>query len=188
MRARNREAAAAAEQAIELHMQAMFLQTQGKDAEAEACCTRALKLLAKIDGRESPEMAKTLNTLAAALVGQKRYKEARKHAIRAMEMLGLLAEDAWGVDDDRARIQSLSLLGACYQGLGDAVQAQAMLSRALAMAEVVFGPGHPEVASVLNQLAAVYRSTGHEEEARRTSQRALQIFKRSFCTHAPATA
>jgi hypothetical protein len=47
--------------------------------------------------------------------------------------------------------------------------------RSLAIWEKVLGPDHPDVATVLNNLAALYRKTGREKEAKALEDRARVI-------------
>jgi hypothetical protein len=47
--------------------------------------------------------------------------------------------------------------------------------RALAIVEKTLGPDHPYVATSLNNLAALYRTTKRDEEAESLEQRAARI-------------
>ena len=60
--------------------------------------------------------------------------------------------------------------------------ARALLERALAIAETVYGPSHPEVARRLNNLASTLHDLGSAEDARPLQERALAIAE---ATHGP---
>ncbi|HEY4852814.1 MAG TPA: tetratricopeptide repeat protein, partial [Streptosporangiaceae bacterium] len=53
--------------------------------------------------------------------------------------------------------------------------ARPLLERALAIDEAVYGPGHPEVAAALNNLATILRDLGEAGAARSLQERALAI-------------
>src|SRR5207249_5051867 len=68
---------------------------------------------------------------------------------------------------DRQRIQ------------GRYAEAEALFQRALALATESFGPKHLAVASVLNNLAVVYKYSGRFDEAERLYWRALPIIEKA---------
>ena len=53
--------------------------------------------------------------------------------------------------------------------------AKELQERALAIDEAAYGPDHPEVATDLNNLAAILRDLGQPEGARSLQERALAI-------------
>ncbi len=60
-----------------------------------------------------------------------------------------------------------------YQGRYE--QSEPLLNRALAIYEKALGPDHPDVATSLENLAALYRATKRDEEAETLEQRAARI-------------
>jgi hypothetical protein len=54
-------------------------------------------------------------------------------------------------------------------------QAEPLYKRSLAIWEKALGPDHPDVATSLNNLAAPYRKTGREKEAKALEDRARVI-------------
>jgi tetratricopeptide (TPR) repeat protein len=62
------------------------------------------------------------------------------------------------------------------------------LQRALAITEQVLGPGHPDVAACLNNLATLYQARGRYTEAGPLYQRALAIAEQVLGPDHPHTA
>ncbi len=66
------------------------------------------------------------------------------------------------------------------QDLGDLAGARAAYERALAIDEKSFGPDHPDVATVVNNLGSVLQDLGDLAGARAAFERALAIDEKSF--------
>ncbi len=62
-----------------------------------------------------------------------------------------------------------------------------MYERALAIREQVLGPNHPDTASSLNNLAALYDSQGNYEQAQPLFERALAIMEKTLGSNHPNT-
>jgi len=62
--------------------------------------------------------------------------------------------------------------------LGKYQEAEPLLRRALAIAERTLGPKHPHVAKVLENLAALDRALGRDDEAKVLEQRVAEIRSR----------
>jgi tetratricopeptide (TPR) repeat protein len=60
------------------------------------------------------------------------------------------------------------------------IDAQALLERALAIDEAAYGPGHPTVATRLNNLALILQALGQPETARPLQERALAIDEAAY--------
>jgi tetratricopeptide (TPR) repeat protein len=92
---------------------------------------------------------------------------ATSHADRASRAAGLaaMADASWLLD--RA--------GTYLQVQAQLTDARALLERALAIDEAVYGPDHPEVAAALNSLAQILRGLGDVAGARPLQERALAI-------------
>jgi tetratricopeptide (TPR) repeat protein len=67
-------------------------------------------------------------------------------------------------------------------------QARALAERALAIDEAAYGPGHPEVATDLNNLALILRDLGDPGGARPLAERALAITEAAYGPGHPAVA
>jgi tetratricopeptide (TPR) repeat protein len=79
-------------------------------------------------------------------------------------------------------------LGDALYLLGDYTGAQPPYERALAIAERLLGPEHPDVAASLHNLAELYRAQGHYGEAEPLLQRALAIYEQAQGPEHPDTA
>ena len=66
-------------------------------------------------------------------------------------------------------------LGGLYYTHGQYAQAETFYKRALAIREKALGPDHPDVATGLENLAALYRATKRDKEAETLEQRAARI-------------
>ncbi|MFI0486801.1 FxSxx-COOH system tetratricopeptide repeat protein, partial [Actinomadura sp. 9N215] len=67
-----------------------------------------------------------------------------------------------------------------YLVQGQALQAQRLLTTAVAIAEAAYGPDHPNVAASLGNLAATYRDLGQPGEAKPLEERALAIAEAAY--------
>ena len=74
------------------------------------------------------------------------------------------------------------------RNLGKFAEAEQLLQRALAVDERSFGLNHPNVATCLNNLAALLLDTNRIEEAESLYRRALEIDERSFGADDPKVA
>src|SRR5262249_12092844 len=94
---------------------------------------------------------------------------------RAAGIMRPLEGDA---DLTRIGVQALSHLAGVYRHQGRYRKAEPLYKEALGRAEKFFGPDHPEVAYVLNDLGVLYKYAGRFPEAGRHYRRALAITKR----------
>jgi tetratricopeptide (TPR) repeat protein len=74
------------------------------------------------------------------------------------------------------------------RNLGKFAEAEPLLRRAVAVDERNFGPNHPNVATCLNNLAALLHDTNRLEEAEPLYRRALAIDEQSFGAYDPRVA
>jgi tetratricopeptide (TPR) repeat protein len=74
----------------------------------------------------------------------------------------------------------MSQLGMLFHCKSLHAQAEPLLRRALAIDEASYGPDHPDVATILNNLAALLRDTGRLAEAEPLFRRALAIHEASL--------
>ncbi len=71
--------------------------------------------------------------------------------------------------------QSLNNLAELYQARGHYAEAEPLYERSLAIQEKVLGPEHPDVATSLENYAALLRETARADEAERMEARAKAI-------------
>jgi tetratricopeptide (TPR) repeat protein len=71
------------------------------------------------------------------------------------------------------------------QALGDLAGAKACYERALAIAEQIYGPQHPVVATMVNNLGGVLRDLGDLAGAKDCLERALAILKKNLPENHP---
>jgi tetratricopeptide (TPR) repeat protein len=64
-----------------------------------------------------------------------------------------------------------------YQDTGRHAAAEPLLERALAIGEGTLGPGHPELAPTLSNLAGLRSASGRYAEAEPLYRRALAVFE-----------
>ncbi len=70
---------------------------------------------------------------------------------------------------------SLNNLAGLYDDQGRYAEAEPLYKRSLVIREKVLGPGHPNVATSLENYAAVLRATGRTAEADKMAARAKAI-------------
>lgn len=70
---------------------------------------------------------------------------------------------------------NLENLAECYRTQGRYAEAEPLYTRALAIQEKALGPEHPDVATSLTSLAALYRATDRIPAAEALEKRAAHI-------------
>ncbi len=70
---------------------------------------------------------------------------------------------------------SLNNLAGLYQAQGKYAEAEPLYQRSLAIMEKALGPDHPDVATSLENYAALLRQTARADEAARVEARAKAI-------------
>ena len=81
----------------------------------------------------------------------------------------------------------LNDLGAQYAGRGLVGQAETLLTRAAALKKKTLGPGHPDLAVTLNNLAVLRKRQGDVAAAAALYAEAVAIFERSLGADHPKT-
>jgi tetratricopeptide (TPR) repeat protein len=116
-------------------------------------------------------LATEASSLAVTVVGirEARHDEGVRWARGALALLAGLG------GDERLEGMVRSNLGTLYSEMGESVQAERELSRALALRERVLGPTSPEVGKTLNNLGTVYYLRGDLERALPIYRRALEV-------------
>jgi CHAT domain-containing protein/Tfp pilus assembly protein PilF len=163
------------EEAKQLSRQVAKLFGEGRYDEALPLAERSLAIREKALGAEHPDVASSLNSLAAL------YKT-KGDSARA-EPLYQRALAIWDktLGAEHSSVASvLQNLAHLYQGKGDYTRSELLYRRALAIKEKTRGTEHPDVASALNGLAALYAGKGDHAGAEPLYQRALAIREKAF--------
>ena len=148
---------------------------QGKHAEAERLLRQALTELETELGREHPFLAAVLCPLTGVLIVEKRFKEAVEPAERMWRLLQSSGTRIGAPD----MASALDALGVVYARTGRTAEAESYAKRAITMAEGVYGPEHPRMASYLINYAFVLKHLHRKDEAKSLEQRAQVILAQS---------
>ncbi|WP_027514359.1 CHAT domain-containing tetratricopeptide repeat protein [Bradyrhizobium sp. WSM1417] len=143
---------------------------QGHDDLAEPLYKRAIMLMEKSLGLETPLIGAELSNLAALYQRQSRYAEAEPLFKRA------LAVREKGLSREHPDVgQSLNNLATLYVKQQHYADAEPLFQRALAIYQKAGGSEHPAVATVLNNLGQVYRDLNRDPDAEAPIKRSLAI-------------
>jgi tetratricopeptide (TPR) repeat protein len=103
-------------------------------------------------------------------------------------LAGVVGVDLFGRPEAEARgrlramvssaVAGRANLGKILRDLGEPARARPLAERALAIDEATYGPGHPYIATDLNNLAAILQDLGEQAQARRLEARAVVIANR----------
>ena len=158
-----------------LNQAGYYLHDQGRYAEAEPLCRRALEIREKALGPEHPATALSLNNLAELLRDRGDFDGAEPFYRRALEIReGVLGPE----HPDTA--QSLNNLATLLYNRADYDGAEPLYRRALQIHDKVFGPKHPNTATSLNNLAALLEKRGDYHGAEPLYRRALEIDEKAY--------
>ena len=169
---------------LALHLkyrEALDLQVRAQLAEAQAAAHEALKMAEENLGREHPETALVLITVAEIERANNRSESAAALFRRALETL----RDASGSD----RIT----LAQAWEGLGntlfdrqDLSGAERCYQQAISVRERVFGKDSPDIVILLGSLAQIYLDQGDLERAELHFKRARNLYETVVGTDNPA--
>jgi esterase/lipase superfamily enzyme/Tfp pilus assembly protein PilF len=155
--------------------QVQQLYQAGKYSEAVPVAQQALALAEKLHGPDHPDVANSLNHLAALYGTQGRYADAEPLYRRSLA----IREKALGPDHpDVAR--SLNNLAGLYDDEGRYADAEPLYKRALAIDEKALGPDDTVVATMLNNLAALYHDEGRYTDTEPLLKRSLAIREKAL--------
>lgn len=148
---------------------------QGRDDLAEPLYKRAIALMEKSLGLETPLISAELTNLAALYQRQGRLAEAEPLFKRALVVSekGLSREHP---DVGRA----LNNLATLYVKQERQSEAEPLFQRALAIYQKAAGPEHPAVATVLNNIGQVDRDLGRDADAEAPIKRSLAIREKAL--------
>ncbi|HLP89825.1 MAG TPA: CHAT domain-containing protein [Nostocaceae cyanobacterium] len=138
-------------EAEKLNQQVIKFYQQGKYSEAIPLAEYVLEMRKRLLGDNHPDVATSLNNLAALYDSQGRYTEAEPLYIQALEIRKRL------LGDNHPNVaQSLNDLVFLYTKQGRYKEAEPLHIQALEMRKRLLGDNHPDVATSLNNLAALY--------------------------------
>jgi tetratricopeptide (TPR) repeat protein len=149
---------------------AIALQDVGRYSEAEPLYREALKMRREALPEGHPDIATSLNNLAALYGSQGRYSEAEP---LYREALGMSRKALPEGHPDIAT--SLNNLAALYDSQGRYSEAEPLYREALKMRREALPEGHPNIATSLNNLALLYESQGRYSEAEPLYREALKM-------------
>ncbi|WP_341530648.1 tetratricopeptide repeat protein [Nostoc sp. UHCC 0302] len=160
-----------------------FYKGQGLYKLAEPWGEECVNIYQTLFTGDHPDVATSLNNLAALYDSQGRYSEAELLFIQALEMTQrLFAGDHPNV------ATSLNNLAALYKSQGRYSEAELLYTQALEMTQCLFASDHPNVATSLNNLALLYDSQGRYSEGEPLFTQALEMTKRLFDSDHPNVA
>jgi CHAT domain-containing protein/Tfp pilus assembly protein PilF len=156
------------EEAKRLSQQVIQLYGQSRYAEAIPLAEKVVAILEKALGPDHPDVATSINNLAALYLNQGHYGKAETLFQQSLA----IREKALAPDHPDVA-QSLNNLAALYDDQGQYRKAEPLYQRSLAIREKALGPNHPDVAQILNNLAALYLNQGHYGKAETLFQQSL---------------
>ena len=144
-------------------------------AAAEPLYKRSLAMREEALEPEHPDVAKSLNNLAALYQEQGEYEAAEPLFKWALA----IQEKALGSAHPEVA-RSLNNLAALYQEQGQYEAAEPLLTRALEIQEKALGSAHPDVARSLSNLAGLYQDLGEYAKAEELLTRGLAIQEKTL--------
>ncbi|MEH2203097.1 MAG: tetratricopeptide repeat protein [Nostoc sp.] len=149
-----------------------FYQGQGLYKQAEPWLRQCVKIAENRLGSEHPDIATSLNNLAALHKSTGRYSEAEPLYKQALELTKCLLGNNHPIV-----ATSLNNVAELYRYTGRYSEAEPLYLQALGMRQRLLGDNHPDVANSLNNLALLYGSTKRYREAELLFQQALELKK-----------
>jgi CHAT domain-containing protein/Tfp pilus assembly protein PilF len=162
-------------EARDLNKHAIELYNAGRYSDAEPLYKRVLAIHEKALGPDHPDVATSLNNLAAVYNSQGRYADAEPLLKRSLA----IREKVLGPDHPDVAT-SLNNLAFLYKSKGRYADAEPLYKRALAINEKALGPDHPVVALSLSNLASLFNDQGRYANAEPLYKRALAIREKAF--------
>ena len=149
-----------------------FYQGQGLYQQAEPWLRQGVKIAENRLGLEHPDVATSLNNLAALHKSTGRYSEAEPLYKQALELTKRLLGD-----DHPIVATSLNNLAELYRYTARYSEAEPLYLQALELRQRLLGDNHLDVTDSLNNLALLYGSTKRYSEAELLFQQALKLKK-----------
>ncbi len=158
-----------------LNHMGIFLDRQGRIAEGEPLCVRALAMLRKVLPEDHPRIAISLNSLAELYQSQGRFAEAEPHYLQA---LAIRRKTRPASHPEIAA--SLNSLAELYRDQGRFAEAEPHALQAVEIYRTALPADHPEIAGGLNNLALLYWHQGRYTEAEPLLREAVEIWQKSL--------
>jgi len=153
---------------------------QARNEQAIAYFEDAL-LLAETFAPDSPQLLRSLDSLATVYRIEDRYVNAEALYRRALDLVEALGAS------DLERAQLLNGLAETLQGQARYEPAEQLFFEVRSIREEALGPDHPEVAAVGNNLAELYAEDGRPHEAAALFEESLALLENSLGATHPAT-
>lgn len=161
-----------------------LLLAEAKYAEAETVIRETLASALERYGKDHAIVHRAMRLLAEALELQQKLVEAESLSRELLERIDLTLGP-----DSLAAAEAANGLATYLRSHGGAFdEAHALYERTLKTLESALGPNHPDVGTVLGNLASLYVQNGKLEEAEPIFQRSIEIDKSSHGAEHPKTA
>ena len=154
----------------------------GKFEDGERSYTKALHIVEREFGVDSPQAATLFHNLGGLEHARGDYAKGEPLGRKAYE----IRRKAFGEDDPRTIADAVAW-GGLLDGLGRHDESVPIYRRALAYYEQRFGPEHFEVAATLNNLGMARGAQGDVAEATALLRRAVDIKRKLFGDDHPET-
>jgi len=155
-------------------------QQRGNYAASQRSWLRCLSIQEKVWGTSHPQVAITLNNLAALYIAQYRYGEAEPLLNRSLQ---ITAETVGRSSPAYAYVLgNLALVAQKRQRFEDAGR---QFEQALAILDRTLGPDDRRVGGLLNNLGELYLETKRYRDAKALLERAVLIYERSGAVGTP---
>lgn len=153
------------------------LYEEGQYQRAIDAAKKAVEVSEKQLGKNHPDVAYCLNSLAELYRAKQQYKEAEPIYKRSIAIY----EKTSGRNHPHTAI-AINNLAILYLDQGLLMQAEPLVKRSLAIRERAFGHSHPELVPQLNSLAELYRQQGRYKKAEPLHKRVLQIIEKDMAS------
>ena len=148
---------------------------KGDYLEAEKWYLESKDIRGKALGKEHPDYARSLNSLAILYYGMSQYDKAEPLYLESKDIRG----KALGKEHP-AYAWSLNNLAILYQKMSNYEKAEPLYLEALAIREKTLGKEHPDYAGNLNNLAILYHLMSNYEKAEPFYLEALAIREKAL--------
>jgi len=148
---------------------------EGHAEVAERAQKRALALMEKASGRDSPRVANLLESLVMGRMMKNDLKSAQAYAERA-----LVIRERTAAKTDPILCSSMNLLASVYSAGKQYLQAEALYQRGLSLMTEAYGPDSVHLEVPLSGLGNFYLSTGQLEKAETQFRRILAVQEKAY--------
>ncbi len=160
----------------------LYLDKTGEYEAVETFYKRTLLALKNSFGEEHPDIATSLNNLAALYYNQGRYEEAEPLCKDALEISKkLLGEEHPSV------ATSLNNLAELFRSQGRYEEAEPLYKDTLKMQKKILGEEHPDIANTLNNLGTLYSNKEDYIQSEEYLTKALELIVRLLGSEHPSS-